>query len=471
MSTQSSSVDVELEHTDTPLLTSNITKQFLLIAIPTTLGMVINGLYSFVDAIFISKGIGSHAMASVSAVFPIQMLLIAISTMLGSGMASLISRYLGAKRQQDADTVFSASFLLAITISIVLCLLIYFNLVAIFDFLKVPPDLRENATDYITPIVLFWTIGFASNQITEGFRASGNPKAMMQVLSSASILNIILDAVFIFGFGWGVSGAAWATIIAIFMALLFGIKLHNNGESKVSFNKAYLFSPIKIHFKILSLGLPVLMSHGGFSLTLAATVYSISTFFSEQPDTIIAAHGILVRCYMFLFLPIIGMMIALQTLSGFNYGAGQYQRVRSAYLIAICASTLWGLLVTWLLCFNADLLMVLFTSDMEVIELGSDIAKVCFSGFITAGFCMMSSGLFQGMGRALPATFLDAARNYILLFPLMYLLPTYFSNEDLWLAFPIADVVGGIFALGFSLLTLQYLTHREDLPLKHKKFI
>ncbi|WP_105167965.1 MATE family efflux transporter [Pseudoalteromonas sp. T1lg23B] len=471
MSIQSSSVDAELDHADTPLLTSNITKQFLLIAIPTTLGMVINGLYSFVDAIFISKGIGSHAMAAVSAVFPIQMLLIAISTMLGSGMASLVSRYLGAKRQKDADTVFSASFSLAITIAVILCLLIYFNLAAIFDFLKVPQHLRVNATDYITPIVLFWIIGFVSNQITEGFRASGNPKAMMQVLSSASILNIILDAVFIFGFGWGVSGAAWATIIAIFVALLLGIKLQKSGESEVGFNREYLFSSIKVHFRILSLGLPVLMSHGGFSLTLAATVYSISTFFSEQPDTIIAAHGILVRCYMFLFLPIIGMMIALQTLSGFNYGAGQYQRVRSAYLVAISASTLWGLMVTWLLCFNADLLIRLFTNDTQVIAQGLDIAKVCFAGFITAGFCMMSSGLFQGMGRALPATFLDAARNYILLFPLMYLLPTYFAKEDLWFAFPIADVVGGVFALSFSLITLQYLTHREDLPLEHKKFI
>ncbi|MCF6435728.1 MATE family efflux transporter [Pseudoalteromonas sp. MMG022] len=471
MSTPSSSIDVELNHEDTPLLTSNIAKQFVLIAIPTTLGMVINGLYSFVDAIFISKGIGSHAMAAVSAVFPIQMLLIAISTMLGSGMASLISRYLGGNRQQDADVVFSASFLLAISISIILSLLIFFNLSGIFDFLKVPQDLRGNATDYITPIVLFWTIGFASNQITEGFRASGNPKAMMQVLSSASILNIILDAMFIFGFGWGVAGAAWATIIAILMALLLGIKLQKSGQSKVRFNTGYLFSPIRVHFKILSLGLPVLMSHGGFSLTLAATVYSISTFFSEQPDSIIAAHGILVRCFMFLFLPIIGMMIALQTLSGFNYGAGQYQRVRSAYLVAIFASTLWGGLVTWLLCFNADLLIVLFTNDVQVIALGLDIAKVCFAGFIAAGFCMMSSGLFQGMGRAIPATFLDAARNYILLFPLMYLLPTYFSTDDFWLAFPIADVTGGIFALLFSLTTLQYLTHRGDLPLKHKKFI
>lgn len=463
MSIQSSGTDASPLHQHSPLLTNSVFKQFLLIAIPTTLGMMINGLYSFVDALFISKGIGSHAMAAVSAVFPIQMLLIAVSTMLGSGMASLISRYLGAKRQRDADTVFTTSFSLASVISLFLCTLTYFNLELIFDLLRIPVALRLDATSYIMPIVLFWTISFVSNQLTEAFRASGNPKAMMQVLSTGSILNILLDALFIFGFGWGVAGAAWATILAIFLALILGIKLQRDGQSAVKFRPDLLMSPVKVHGKILGLGLPVLMSHGGFSLTLAATVFSISTIFGEQSDAIIAAHGILVRCYMFLFLPIIGMMIALQTVAGFNFGAGQFQRVKEAYWVAIQTSMVWGLLVSWLLCFNAEILVSMFTNDEQVIELGKNIASVCFAGFIASGFCMMSSGLFQGMGRALPATLLDAARNYVVLFPLMYLLPNYFLKTDLWLAFPISDVVGGGFALTYSLLTLRYLTHSNNI--------
>ncbi|KZN49342.1 MATE family efflux transporter [Pseudoalteromonas luteoviolacea] len=454
--------DIELaQQQESPLLTAPIFKQFCFLAIPTILGMLISGLYSFVDALFISQGIGTQAMGAVSAVFPIQMLLIAISTMLGSGMASLISRYLGAKRQQDANQVFSASFLLAAGSALLLCSLTYFNLDAIFNLLAVPEALKAQATSYITPIVLFWVVGFVCNQITEGFRASGNPKAMMQVLTTASVLNIVLDAVFIFVFEWGVAGAAWATIAAISIALIMAIQLQIKGESKVQFSKQQLFSPLKVHSKILSLGLPVLLSHGGFSVILAATIYSISTIFTNNSEPLITAHGILVRSYMFLFLPIIGMMVALQTLAGFNYGAGQYQRVYKAYLVACAVSFGWGLIVTFILAFNAQWLITLFTQDQQVTELGKQIAFVSFCAFALSGFCMMSSGLFQGMGRALPATMLDAARTYIVLLPLMAVLPDAFNPDALWWSFPIADTAGGLFALAFSLYTLKRLIKKN----------
>ncbi len=457
MTSNTLELNTDPEHSSSPLLTNPILKQFNFLAIPTILGMLINGMYSFVDALFISQGIGVKAMAAVSAVFPIQMILISISTMLGSGMASLVARYLGAKRQNDADTVFSTSFLLAIICAFICCGLLYWSRDTIYELLAVPAAMRFDANSYITPIIVFWVIGFISNQITEGFRASGNPKAMMQVLSTASILNIILDALFIFVFEWGIDGAAWATIIAITLGLMMAIQLQKKGESSVKFSFNKLLSPIKFHLKILSLGLPVLLSHGGFSIILAATVYSISTVFVDISEPLIAAHGILVRCYMFLILPIIGMMVALQTLSGYNYGAGKYHRVKQAYLVAIFMSAIWGAIVTFILCFHSEWLLRMFTNNFQIIELGTEIAAICFAGFITASFCMISSGLFQGLGRALPATLLDAARTYVLLLPLMYFLPKLIGGQGVWFAFPIADLIGGIFALSFSLLHLKKL--------------
>ena len=458
MTTNTLELEDQPEQLQSPLLTDTVFKQFSFLAIPAILGMLINGMYSFVDALFISQGIGANAMGAVSAVFPIQMFLISISTMIGSGMASVVARYLGAKRQQDADIVFSTSFLLAVISALIFCLLIYMTRDAIYELLAVPVALRFEANSYITPIIIFWVIGFISNQITEGFRASGNPKAMMQVLSTASILNIILDALFIFVFEWGIAGAAWATIIAITLGLLMAMQLQKKRESAVRFSWCKLISPIKFHLKILGLGLPVLLSHGGFSVTLAVTVYSISTVFIGVSEPLIAAHGILIRCFMFLFLPIIGMMVALQTLSGYNYGAGKYHRVKQAYLVAIATSTIWGAIVTFILCFNSDWLLTMFTDDIEIIELGSELAPICFAGFITASFCMMSSGLFQGLGRALPATLLDAARTYVLLLPLMYFLPSLIGEQGVWFAFPIADLAGGLFAIAFSLFHLNKLT-------------
>ncbi|WP_207916769.1 MATE family efflux transporter [Iodobacter fluviatilis] len=427
-------------------------------ALPTIVGLVINGMYIVVNGLFISRGIGPHAMGAVSAVFPIQMFLLAISTMQGSGMASIISRHLGAKQQEEASRVFSASLLLAASSAIIISALFLIFRPAIYALLAVPHHFIPEADSYLVPVLIFSVIGFISNQITESFRASGNPKAMMQVLSTGSVLNIVFDALFIFVFKWGVAGAAWATACAMALALLLALQLQRKGDNAAKFKPQYLISKLKIYTDIISFGMPVLLSHGGFSIIMAISVYSISIVIPEQSATLISAHGILMRCYMFLFLPIIGMMIALQTLSAFNYGARQFKRVQKAYISALICSTAWGLIVTALLCFNTEWLLQLFTQNQEIITEGNKIAAICFLGILASGVCMMSSGLFQGMGKALPAMLLDAARTYILLIPLIFILPIFFHSTGIWISFPIADFIGGTIALTFSSRYLMKLT-------------
>ncbi|NHQ87270.1 MATE family efflux transporter [Iodobacter sp. HSC-16F04] len=458
MSVELAYIDNKHINSESPLLKSPVFQQFLYMALPTIVGLVINGMYIVVNGLFISRGIGPHAMGAVSAVFPIQMFLLAISTMQGSGMASIISRHLGAKHQEEASRVFSASLLLAVSSAIIISALFLIFRPAIYALLAVPNEFIQEADSYLVPVLIFSVIGFISNQITESFRASGNPKAMMQVLSTGSVLNIVFDALFIFVFKWGVAGAAWATACAMALALLLALQLQSKGENAAQFKPQYLVSKFKVYTDIISFGMPVLLSHGGFSIIMAISVYSISIVIPEQSATLISAHGILMRCYMFLFLPIIGMMIALQTLSAFNYGARQYQRVQKAYISALICSTAWGLIVTALLCFNPEVLLQLFTQNHEIITEGKKIAAICFLGILASGICMMSSGLFQGMGKALPAMLLDAARTYILLIPLIFVLPMFFHSTGIWISFPIADFIGGTIALTFSSRYLMKLT-------------
>jgi len=458
MSMKLAYIDDNHINSESPLLKSPIFQQFLYMALPTIVGLVINGMYIVVNGLFISRGIGHHAMGAVSAVFPIQMFLLAMSTMQGSGMASIISRHLGAKQYEEASRVFSASFLLAIASAIIISALLMIFRPTIYALLAVPHEFIQEADSYLVPVLIFSIVGFISNQITESFRASGNPKAMMQVLATGSILNIIFDALFIFVFKWGVAGAAWATACAMSIALVMALQLQNKGENAAKFKPQYFFSKLKVYLDIISFGMPVLLSHGGFSIIMAVSVYSISVVVPEQSSTLISAHGILMRCYMFLFLPIIGMMIALQTLSAFNYGAQQFKRVQQAYISALICSSIWGVIVTALLCFNPEWLLLLFTQSPEIISEGKKIAAICFLGFLASGVCMMSSGLFQGMGKALPAMLLDAARTYILLIPLIFILPLYFHSTGIWLSFPIADLIGGTIALTFSSRYLMKLT-------------
>jgi Na+-driven multidrug efflux pump len=153
-----------------PLLTHVIGEQFLKLAFPIIIALMINGLYSFVDAIFITRGVGINAMASVSAVFPINMLIISISAMLGSGMASIISRHLGCGDKQTANQIFSSSLLFSIAIGFGLSVLLYLIRFQIYPLLALPQELLNDADAYLVPILLITTISFASGTLTESFR-------------------------------------------------------------------------------------------------------------------------------------------------------------------------------------------------------------------------------------------------------------------------------------------------------------
>ena len=155
-------------------------------------------------------------------------------------------------------------------------------------------------------------------------------------------------------------------------------------------------------------------------------------------------------------------MIALQTLAAFNYGAGKFKRVKDAYFSALICSSVWGIVVTLILCFNSEFLLRLFTQNPDIINEGKSIAAICFLGFIASGFVMMSSGLFQGIGKAFPSIFLDSAKTYFLLIPMIFILPIFFHREGIWMSFPIADCIGGSLALAYSYRYLIRLTQHKS---------
>jgi len=439
-----------------PLLSQPISQQFVKLALPIIIALLINGLYSFVDAIFITRNVGLEAMASVSAVFPIYMIVISISAMLGSGMASIISRKLGEGDKESASEVFSSSlFFVVIVGGICTALMLYFQQ-DIYHILSLPQALLSNSTAYFTPILLVTIFSFVSGTLTECFRASGKPQEMMKVLLFSSMMNVMLDAVFIVGFEWGVAGAAWATVLAILSSLLLAIRLQVTGVDHVKFSLAKFNFNWKVHKRVLALGIPIFISHSGFAFTLMMTILAI-TKYSTDVSMLISAHGLLMRSFMLLFLPVLGMMIALQTLAGFNYGAGKMDRVKKSLITAIMFSIGWATIVTFILVIKPHWLLQLFTDDVALIEAASGISSIAFLGFVCGGISMMCSGLFQAMGKALPATLLDAIRTYLILMPVIIYLPTQLGTDGIWWTFPIVDVCGVLISI---LFTTWYLRNR-----------
>lgn len=425
-----------------PLLTNAIPEQFIKLAIPIIIALMINGLYSFVDAIFITRGVGINAMASVSAVFPINMFIISISAMLGSGMASIISRHLGNADKQRAEKVFNSSFVFSIAVGFSISILLYFLRFHIYQLLALPQELLADANAYLVPILIITTITFASSALTENFRASGKPQDMMKVMLLGSLLNVVFDALFIFGLEWGVPGAAWATVLAMLCSFSLAVRLQITGKDRLQLSLEKCRFNLSIHKQVLSLGFPIFLSHSGFAFTLAVTIFAVTQYGGADASLLISAHGLLIRSFMMLFLPLLGMTIALQTLAAFNFGAGHMQRVKQSLFTAILLGTIWTSAVSLLLIFKAQWLLQLFTNDIRLIETASDIASIVFLGFITAAAGMMCSTIFQAMGKALPAMLLESSRTYILLLPMILLLPSWLGIKGIWWAFPVTDFIG-----------------------------
>lgn len=427
-----------------PILTAPITPFFIKMALPIIFGLMINGLFNFVDAIFISRAVGTHAIGGVSAAFPIQMIMISISAMLGSGMASIISRYLGANRDIEANQVFSASLAFAAIIGLMLSIIIVTFRFDIFNALQLPVVLIPYAVDYLTPIAAIGIISFCHGTMSEVLRAQGLNFQVFKLMASMALLNIALDALFLFVFDWGVPGAAWATALSITAAFFYAIYLLKMGDHRISFSLDHFRFMPKIHQETIMLGMPIFLSYMGFAMMLLIVNIMLVKVAGDQAELLISAHGILNRTFMLIFLPVLGMMIAFQTFAGFNYGAQRYDRVIQVLKVALVLSTVYALIWSLVMILGSHHLFQLFSQDQALITAAADIASIVFIGFITIGISMICPALFQALGFSGPAIVLNTLHNYILLLPILWSLSAIYGVNGIWWSFPIIDAISAI---------------------------
>jgi putative MATE family efflux protein len=442
-------------HQVPPILTAPVAPLFIKMALPIIFGLMINGLFNFVDAIFISQAVGTDAIGGVSAAFPIQMILISISAMLGSGMASIISRYLGANKDEEANMVFSASLVLAALIGFILSVIIVCFRFEIFELMLLPAVLVPYAVDYLTPIAAIGLISFCHGTMSEGLRAQGLNVQVFKLMASMALLNIALDALFLFVFDWGVPGAAWATALSITAAFFFAIYLLKTGDHRVSFTLDHFRFMPKVHHEAIILGIPVFLSYAGFAMMLLIVNILLVKVAGDQANLLISAHGILNRTFMLIFLPVLGMMIAFQTFAGFNYGAQRYDRVIQVLKVALLLSTGYALLWSIIMIFGSQFLFQLFSQDQALIEAASSMASIVFLGFITVGIGMICPALFQALGFAKPAILLNTLHNYILLLPIIWSFSALYGAQGIWWSFPVIDILSAIIIATYTVYFIK----------------
>ena len=424
--------------------TQNITKLLFNLSGPSILGMMAVTIFNLVDTIFVGRGVGTLGIAGVSVSMPFLMTVTNFGMAIGIGGASIISRSLGAKDKEKAGLVLHNLFKLVVLINIVIIVLAFIFLDPLLKIFGANDEILPYARDYssITLIGAFFMniINVNANAI----RAEGNAKFVMFVQSFAMLINLIIDPIFIFGLQMGVKGAGLATTISQFIGATVSIWYFFKYKKRVLSLSGFSFFN-KLNKKIIKETIAIGTS--SFARHIAGSVMSIVLFhvlLSYSGSTAVAAFGVIFRLFMFTIMPIIGINQGFMPIVGYNYGAGNKQRVLSATRVAIIAASVMSFISFLLLFIWTRQFMSMFSTDPELIDIGTSALKIVVLAFPIIGFQIISSGMYQALGNATGAFILAISRQVMFLIPFVLILPLFMGITGIWVAFPASDILAGI---------------------------
>ena len=438
------------------LETKGIGALLLAYAIPSVISQIISSVYNICDRIFIGQGVGALAIAGLAITMPIMNIIHAFGALIGVGAGARMSIVLGKKDNNWAENILGNSLIFTIILSGTVMLFSYLFLDKILVLFGATEATVSYAREYmviVLPGMFLTTMAF---NLTSLMRTSGYPLKSMFTLGGGAVLNIILDALFIFGFDLGIAGAAWATTISMAVTSLLSILHFMRKDSFIRF-KRHGFKPKGYIFKnIFMIGMsPFLMNVG------AAGVVAIlnSQLIRYGGDLAVGAYGIANSYMNLIVLLILGVCMGMQVIAGYNYGAGHPDRLKKVFSLTMLVCVSIGMLSSIFGCSMPRLISKAFTNDntlLDILEVGLPLLSV-MSPLIA--FTIVNSNFFQSIDKPWIAIITSLSRQVIFLIPLMFVVPFVFENigfkglNGVFAACTLSDVFGA--ALAFVLLMTQ----------------
>lgn len=425
---------------------------YLKTALPIIFVMGMNGLLSVADALFLGIYVGPDALAAVTLMFPIYMLVVALSTLVANGMSSLLARSLGADDMDNARATFAGAHGLAVGLGAVLIML--------FILLGQPvallaaggsETLAQMGLIYLRITVFFSPLLFVLAVNSDALRNEGRVGFMAAMSLLVSLANIGFNYVLIAVLDMGVAGSAYGTAAA--QALAFAIILAFRVFGETSLRPATLLShSVGAKWgRILALGAPQSLNFIGLALGSAAIITALQWVGRPGYADTITAYGIITRVITFAFLPLLGLSFAMQTITGNNYGAALWHRSDASLRMALLVAFIYCALVQIAVTSMPSRIASAFVDDTAVIAEVARILPVVTSVFFLVGPLMMVATYFQAIGSAGKAALLGLTKPYALAIPLTFLLPLRFDEIGIWYAGPLAEVM----MLGLTVIVLR----------------
>ena len=437
-----------------------IPKLLISMSLPMIMSMLVQALYNVVDSMFVAQ-LNENALTAVSLAFPIQNLMIAVAAGTGVGINALLSKSLGEKKFETANTIAKNGILLGILSSLVFAILGLLGSRLFFEIQTKDAQIIEYGTQYMSVITIVSFGIFLQITFERLLQSTGKTIFNMITQGMGAIINIILDPILIFGwFGlpaMGVTGAAVATVIGQIFAALLGLFFNYkfNKEIHVSFKG---FKPCKETIgNIYKIGVPSIIMQSIGSLTTFG-INNILLMFSSTAATV---FGVYFKLQSFVFMPVFGLTNGMIPIVAYNYGAQNkkriYQTIKLSAIIAV------GIMLVGLTIFQLfpQTLLGLFEASNHMLEIGVPALRTISLSFVFAGFGIVSSCVFQALGNGVYSMLLSIARQIVIILPVAFTFAKLFGLNMVWYAYPIAEV----FSVVICIFLLKHILKKKVKPL------
>lgn len=436
-------------------------------AIPAIVAMAASSVYNIIDGIFIGHGVGAEAIMGLALTGPLMSLTAAFGAMVGVGAATLMSVKLGQKDYGTAQKILGNVVIMNLTLGIVLGLLLLVFINPILRFFGASDVTLPYARNFMSIILVGNVVTHMYLGLNALLRSTNRPQKAMCATIGTVVLNCILAPIFIFVLGWGIRGAATATIMAQMIMLTWQLRLFSNKDELIHLNRSIIKLDVKIVKESLLVGLPQFLINLCACLVAAMMTRSLTTY---GGDMAVGAFGICNRFILFIVMVVIGLNQGMQPIAGYNFGARRYDRVLGVLnkaLIFGSVITLTGFVIG--VFFPTPFVSVFAKDSPQLIKLSAHALSCMVMMFPIVGIQIVSTAFFQSIGYAPKSIFLSLTRQLIFLVPAIFILPHLYADplEGLWHAAPVADGLASVLAITLLVLQVKKFKKQMQAPVEN----
>lgn len=417
----------------------------LSMSLPMVISMGVNSLYNIVDSYFVAK-MSEDAMTALALVYPVQNIITAIAVGFGIGTNAVISYFLGARQQEDADRATTQGMLFNLLHGILLAVICIGVMPAFLRMFSSDGKVISLALIYAERAFIFAPVIAAGVAFEKIFQSVGRMKVSMFCMMCGFVANIILDPMMIFGIGifpeMGIAGAAYATDIGQAITLIAYLVFYVARPIPVKIRKKYLKPDRSITAKLYGIGIPAALNIALPSFLISALNGILAGFSGSY----VLVLGVYYKLQTFIYLTGNGIVQGIRPLVGYNYGAGEHGRVREIYRTAIRLTAvvmLVGTVLSWTI---PGQLIGMFTSNADTIRIGIQALHIVSLGFIVSAVSVTTCGFLEGMGKGTSSLCISLSRYVVVMIPAAFLLSRFMGANGVWTAFAVTEFITAVYA-------------------------